>query len=152
MATPPIPDHDAPAVRPLRPNWWRNAVVYQVYVRSMADGNGDGIGDLAGITGRLDHLAALGIDAIWLTPCFPSPQRDHGYDVADYFDIEPAYGTLDDFDVLIAEGRRRGIKVLMDVVPNHCSNQHAWFQAALAINRPRDFVAAADQLLPERRE
>ncbi|CAB4578960.1 MAG: alpha-glucosidase [Actinobacteria bacterium] len=112
--------------------WWRDAVVYQVYVRSFADGDGDGIGDLAGITSRLDHLEALGVDAIWLTPCYPSPQLDHGYDVADYFGIDPAYGDLAAFDRLVAEARRRSIRVLMDVVPNHCSSEHPWFRAALA--------------------
>lgn len=112
--------------------WWADAVVYQLYVRSFADSDGDGIGDLPGITARLDHLAGLGVDAIWLNPCFPSPQRDHGYDVSDYFDIEPDYGTLGDFDELVAEAGARGIRILMDVVPNHCSDQHAWFQAALA--------------------
>ena len=132
MATPPPASDVIDRRVPLSPTWWRTAVVYQVYVRSMADGNGDGIGDLAGIVSRLDYLAELGVDAIWLTPCFPSPQRDHGYDVADYFDIEPAYGTLATFDALVADARGHGIKILMDVVPNHCSNQHAWFQAALA--------------------
>ncbi len=116
----------APAAR-----WADSAVVYQVYVRSMADGNGDGIGDLAGIRTRLGYLQHLGIDAIWLTPCFPSPQFDHGYDVANYFDIEPAYGTLAEFDELIVEARRHDIKVLLDVVPNHCSWDHEWFKAAL---------------------
>lgn len=112
--------------------WWQNAVVYQLYPRSFADSNGDGIGDMEGIRQHLDHLRDLGVEAIWLTPCFPSPQRDHGYDVADYFDIEPAYGSLDDFDRLIAAASERGIRILLDVVPNHCSNEHAWFKAAVA--------------------
>jgi alpha-glucosidase len=115
-----------------RREWWRKAVVYQVYVRSFADSNGDGIGDLPGITARLEYLQQLGVQAIWLTPCFPSPQRDHGYDVADYFGIEPDYGTIDDFDRLVEEARLHGVKVLMDVVPTHCSVDHPWFQAALA--------------------
>jgi alpha-glucosidase len=112
--------------------WWRTAVVYQTYVRSFADSDGDGIGDLRGVASRLDYLQRLGVEAIWLTPCYPSPQRDHGYDVSDYFSIEPDYGTLDDFDDLVDQARRHGIKVLMDVVPNHCSSEHAWFRAALA--------------------
>jgi alpha-glucosidase len=112
--------------------WWVDATVYQIYVRSFADSDGDGRGDLAGIIDRLDHLSSLGVDAIWMTPCYPSPQLDHGYDVADYFDIEPTYGTLETFDSLVADCGRRGIKVMMDVVPNHCSSRHAWFQAALA--------------------
>jgi alpha-glucosidase len=111
--------------------WWEDAVVYQLYVRSFADSNGDGRGDLEGIRSHLDHLRDLGVGALWLTPCFPSPQRDHGYDVADYFDIEPTYGTLDDFDRLVAAASARSIRILMDVVPNHCSSDHAWFQAAL---------------------
>ena len=111
--------------------WADSAMVYQVYVRSMADGNGDGIGDLAGIRSRLAYLADLGINAIWLTPCFPSPQFDHGYDVANYFDIEPQYGTLLEFDELIAEARQHNIRILLDVVPNHCSWDHVWFKAAL---------------------
>ncbi len=111
--------------------WWKDAVVYQLYVRSFADSNGDGRGDLEGIRSRLDHLRDLGVNAIWLTPCFPSPQRDHGYDVADYFDIDATYGTLDDFDRLVAAASDRSIRILMDVVPNHCSSEHAWFQAAL---------------------
>ena len=111
--------------------WWTDAVVYQLYPRSFADSNGDGRGDLEGIRRHLDHLRDLGVNAIWLTPCFPSPQRDHGYDVADYFDIEPTYGTLDDFDRLVADASERSIRILLDVVPNHCSSEHAWFQAAL---------------------
>ena len=112
--------------------WWRNAVVYQLYVRSFADSNGDGRGDLRGIIDRIDHLRELGVDAVWLTPCYPSPQHDHGYDVADYFSIEPMYGDLATFDELVAVARTRGIKILMDVVPNHCSSEHVWFQQALA--------------------
>jgi len=112
--------------------WWRDALVYQIYVRSFADANGDGVGDLAGIRERMDHIASLGVDAIWLNPCYPSPQRDHGYDVADYFAIHSEYGDIDTFDAFLAEARQHGIKVLMDLVPNHCSNDHAWFVAALA--------------------
>ncbi len=112
--------------------WWRHASVYQIYVRSFADANGDGIGDLAGITSRLEYIKSLGVDAIWLNPCFPSPQRDHGYDVADYFDIEPDYGSMVEFDEMVATARALGIRVILDVVPNHCSNEHPWFTAAVA--------------------
>ena len=112
--------------------WWRHGAVYQVYVRSFADSNGDGIGDLAGLTERLEHIASLGVDAIWLNPCFPSPQRDHGYDVSDYFAIEPDYGDLTTFDALLAKAHKLGLRVLLDVVPNHCSSDHPWFQSAIA--------------------
>ena len=102
--------------------WWQDAVVYQVYIRSFADSDGDGIGDLEGLRSRLDHLEALGVDALWLNPCYPSPQRDHGYDVADYFGIHHEYGDLATFDALVADAARRGIRILMDLVPNHCSS------------------------------
>ena len=107
--------------------WWRDGVVYQIYPRSFQDSNGDGIGDLEGIRRRLDHLAWLGVDAIWLSPCFPSPQKDFGYDVADYCDIDPQFGTLADFDRLLADSHARGIRVVLDWVPNHTSDQHPWF-------------------------
>jgi alpha-glucosidase len=112
--------------------WWRDAVVYQVYLRSFADADGNGVGDLEGLRRRLDHLVDLGADGLWINPCYPSPQRDHGYDVADYRDIDPAYGDLAVFDALLAEAHARGLRLLMDLVPNHCSDQHPWFQAALA--------------------
>ncbi|HEY0830673.1 MAG TPA: alpha-amylase family glycosyl hydrolase [Candidatus Dormibacteraeota bacterium] len=112
--------------------WWRSAVFYQIYVRSFADSNDDGIGDLPGITSRLEYVRDLGVDAIWLTPFYPSPQKDHGYDVADYFDVNPEYGTLDDFDLLLARAHELGLKVLVDIVPNHTSDQHEWFKAAVA--------------------
>ena len=121
--------------RPTPAPWWRDAVVYQVYPRSFADTDGDGIGDLRGITSRLDYLAELGIDAIWIGPVFASPQVDHGYDVADYRAIDPLFGTLADMDELIAAAHARGIKVTLDFVPNHTSNQHAWFRAAVAAGR-----------------
>ncbi|HSS94529.1 MAG TPA: alpha-amylase family glycosyl hydrolase [Candidatus Dormibacteraeota bacterium] len=112
--------------------WWRGAVFYEVYVRSFADSNDDGIGDLPGITSRLDYLKRLGADAVWLTPFYPSPQKDHGYDVSDYYDVNPEYGTLDDFDRLMEQAHALRLKVLVDLVPNHTSDQHPWFQAALS--------------------
>ena len=111
----------------LEKSWWKNGVVYQIYPRSFADGNGDGIGDLPGITGRLDYLADLGVDAIWLSPINPSPDVDFGYDVADYKDIDSKYGTLADFDNLLKEAHARGIRLILDLVLNHTSDQHPWF-------------------------
>lgn len=113
------------------PGWWRSAVIYQVYPRSFRDLNGDGVGDLAGITEELPQLADLGVDAVWLSPFYRSPQRDAGYDVSDYCDVDPIFGTLGDFDVMMAESHRLGLRVIVDLVPNHCSDQHAAFQAAL---------------------
>jgi alpha-glucosidase len=112
--------------------WWRNAVFYQVYVRSFADSNDDGIGDLPGVTSRLEYIRDLGVDAIWLTPFYPSPQKDHGYDVADYFEVNPEYGTLEGFDRLVARAHQLRLKVLVDIVPNHTSSEHAWFKEAVA--------------------
>ena len=131
MSEPSASSNDRLAHPYARP-WWKDALVYQVYVRSFADSNGDGVGDLAGIRSRLGHIASLGVEAIWLNPCYPSPQHDHGYDVANYFDIHDEYGTLDDFDALLADARNLGIKILMDLVPSHCSIEHRWFIAALA--------------------
>ncbi|HUV69565.1 MAG TPA: alpha-glucosidase [Terracidiphilus sp.] len=108
-------------------DWWKNAVIYEVYPRSFQDSNGDGIGDLNGITERLDYLKTLGVDAIWLTPVYPSPQVDFGYDISDYRNIDPQYGTLADFDRLVSEAGKRHIRVLMDMVMNHTSDQHRWF-------------------------
>ncbi len=112
--------------------WWRDAVIYQVYPRSFADADGDGMGDLRGITSRLDHLAELGVDALWMSPFYPSPQHDAGYDVADYRDVDPRFGTLEDFDALVAAAKARGLRVVVDLVPNHTSSDHAWFAEALA--------------------
>ena len=107
--------------------WWQNAVFYEIYPRSFADSNNDGVGDLKGITSKLDYLKDLGVDAIWISPCFPSPQVDFGYDVSDYENIDPMYGTLADFDVLASEGKKRGIHIILDFVVNHSSDQHPWF-------------------------
>ena len=115
--------------------WWRHAVIYQVYPRSFADDSGDGIGDLPGITSRLDHLARLGVDAVWLSPFYRSPQADAGYDVADYRDVDPLFGTLEDFDQLIDRAHRLGLRIIVDLVPNHTSDEHVWFQAALAAGK-----------------
>ncbi|MCA2216826.1 glycoside hydrolase family 13 protein [Jidongwangia harbinensis] len=121
--------------------WWRDAVIYQVYPRSFADRDGDGMGDLPGITGRLSALRDLGVDAVWLSPFYPSPQHDAGYDVADYRSVDPRFGTLADADAMIAEAHALDLKVLVDLVPNHTSSAHAWFAAALAAapgSRERD--------------
>ncbi|HEY3608740.1 MAG TPA: glycoside hydrolase family 13 protein [Pseudonocardiaceae bacterium] len=112
--------------------WWCSAVIYEIYVRSFADGNGDGIGDLDGVRARLGYLADLGVDALWFTPWFPSPMADGGYDVADYRDVAPMFGTLADAEKLIDEAHGFGVRIIIDVVPNHCSNEHPWFQRALA--------------------
>jgi alpha-glucosidase len=116
--------------QPVAP-WWASAVFYQIYPRSFADGNGDGEGDLAGVASRLDYLHWLGVDAIWLSPFYRSPMADGGYDVADPCDVDPRFGTLADFDTMLAAAHERGIKVTVDVVPNHFSDQHVWFQEAL---------------------
>ena len=110
--------------------WWKNAVIYQIYPRSFQDSNGDGIGDLKGIIKRLDYLSDLGIDAIWLSPVYKSPQDDNGYDIADYQDIEPMFGCLDDMEELINEAKKRNIRIIMDLVLNHSSDEHYWFKEA----------------------
>jgi alpha-glucosidase len=115
-----------------QPRWWQTGVVYEVYPRSFADANGDGTGDLAGITSRLDYLAWLGVDAIWIAPFYPSPMADFGYDVADYTDVDPLFGSLDDFDALLAAAHERGVRVLVDYVPNHTSDRHPWFTESRA--------------------
>ena len=116
--------------------WWANAVVYQIYPRSFQDSNNDGMGDIKGITSRLDYLAGLGVDVLWLSPVFKSPQDDNGYDIADYQDIDPMFGTLADVDEMLAEAHKRGLKVIMDLVVNHTSDEHAWFQASRDKNDP----------------
>ena len=126
--------------------WWHDMVLYQIYPRSFQDSNGDGIGDLPGIVQRLDHLRRLGVDAIWLSPTFPSPNHDWGYDVADYRGVHPDLGTLADMDRLIAEARSREISVLLDLVPNHTSDEHPWFRDALSSRAAlyRDWYVWAD--------
>ena len=118
--------------RPATSPWWRHAVFYEVYVRSFLDTDGDGVGDIPGITARLDYLAKLGVDALWVTPFYRSPMVDHGYDVADYRSVDPVFGTVADVEALVAAAHRRDIKVMLDIVPNHTSDQHEWFRAALA--------------------
>lgn len=124
--------------------WWQGAVIYQVYVRSFADGNGDGQGDFAGLTAKLDYIKALGVDAIWLSPIHPSPNRDWGYDVSDYEDVHPDYGTLADFDRLVAEAHARGIKVLLDEVLCHTSDEHVWFKNSMQRGDKSDWFVWAD--------
>ncbi len=127
-------------------------MIYQIYPRSFADANGDGIGDLKGIEQRLPSLASLGIDAVWLSPFYRSPQKDAGYDVADYTDVDPLFGTLEDFDQMLSKAHSLGIKVMIDLVPNHCSDQHEWFQKALKAepNSPeREFFHFKDGLGPK---
>jgi len=113
-------------------DWWRNAIVYQIYPRSFADADADGIGDIAGIRSRLGYLVELGIDAIWLSPFYPSPLADGGYDVSDYRDVDPRLGSLADFDQLTSDAHDLGLKIIVDIVPNHTSDQHPWFRQALA--------------------
>ncbi|MFF3838716.1 glycoside hydrolase family 13 protein [Streptomyces sp. NPDC001930] len=112
--------------------WWRDAVIYQVYVRSFLDSTGDGVGDLAGVRAGLPYLRKLGVDGVWLSPFYPSPQHDHGYDVADYQNVDPVYGDLAEFERVVTQAHRLGLKLLIDIVPNHCSTEHRWFRKALA--------------------
>jgi alpha-glucosidase len=126
--------------------WWQNAVFYEIYPRSFADSNNDGIGDLNGITSKLDYLKNLGVDAVWITPCYPSPQVDFGYDVSDYENIDPMYGTLADFERLASEAKKRNIRIIMDFVMNHTSDQHAWFKESKSSenNSKRDWYIWRD--------
>jgi alpha-glucosidase len=135
-------------------SWWRDGVIYQIYPRSFADSNGDGVGDLRGITAHLDHMAWLGVDAIWLTPITVSPNADWGYDVADYCDVDPSLGTLADLDELVAEADRRGLRVVLDIVPNHSSSEHPWFRDARSSRdaRYRDWYVWADGDPPGQRD
>lgn len=111
-------------------DWWKEAVVYQIYPRSFKDSDGDGIGDLKGITSKLDYVKSLGVDLVWLNPVFSSPNYDNGYDISDYQNIMKEFGTMQDFDTMLSGFHKRGIKVLMDLVVNHCSNEHMWFKEA----------------------
>ncbi len=130
--------------------WWKHAVIYEIYPRSFQDSNGDGVGDLNGITSRLDYLKDLGVDAIWITPMYPSPQVDFGYDIADYTAIDPQYGTMADFDRLVKEAKSREIRVIMDFVPNHTSDQHPWFveSSSSRTNPKRDWYVWRDGKAP----
>ena len=110
--------------------WYKDMSFYQIWPRSFMDGNGDGIGDIAGVREKLDYIQSLGVDGIWFSPLYPSPNADYGYDVADYMDIHPDYGTLEEFKALLTELHRRGMKVLMDLVVNHTSDEHPWFRAS----------------------
>ncbi|MFD7034069.1 alpha-amylase family glycosyl hydrolase, partial [Streptomyces sp. NPDC059917] len=120
-----------PTATGTQPGWWREAVIYQVYPRSFADSNGDGMGDLEGVRTRLPYLKELGVDAVWLSPFYASPQADAGYDVADYRAIDPMFGSLHDADAVIREAHALGLRIIVDLVPNHCSDQHEWFKQAL---------------------
>ena len=126
--------------------WWQRGILYQVYPRSYVDANGDGVGDLPGVISRLDYLEWLGVDALWLSPIYPSPMKDFGYDVADYTGVDPLFGTLEDFDRLVAQARARGLKVVLDFVPNHTSDQHPWFRESGASrdNPKRDWYLWRD--------
>ena len=129
-----------------RTPWWRDAVVYQIYIRSFADDDGDGIGDITGMRSRLPYLRDLGVDAIWINPWYPSPMVDGGYDVADYRAIDPLFGTMDDALGFIVDAHAHGIRVLLDIVPNHTSDEHPWFQVA----RPARGAPAGPDLAPVR--
>lgn len=131
---------------PENQSWWERAVIYQIAVKSFQDSNGDGIGDLQGLIGRVDHLAWLGVDAVWLTPIQPSPMRDFGYDIADFCSVNPIFGTLADVDELVATLHARDIKLVLDFVPNHTSDEHPWFAESRSsrLNAKRDWYVWAD--------
>src|SRR6187431_1607128 len=133
--------------RPADPLWYKDAVFYEVHVRAFADGNGDGIGDFIGLTQKLDYIADLGVTAVWVLPFYPSPLRDDGYDIADYTTVHPSYGTLDDFRTFLDEAHKRNLRVITELVINHTSDQHPWFQRArnAPIDSPdRDFYVWSD--------
>ena len=136
------PDADTSAAQP----WWRGAAIYQIYPRSFADSDGNGVGDLPGITARLDYVASLAVDAIWLSPFFTSPMRDFGYDVADYCDVDPEFGTLTDFDALVERAHALDLKVIIDQVYSHSSDQHPWFKQSRSTrdNAKADWYVWAD--------
>jgi alpha-glucosidase len=147
QGTPPHPTPQPTSItQPAAHEWWKNAVIYEIYPRSFQDSNGDGVGDLKGITSRLDYLEDLGIDAIWITPMYPSPGIDYGYDISDYTSIDPEYGSMADFDRLVAEAGRHHIRVIMDYVINHTSDQHAWFKESRSsrTNPKRDWYIWRD--------
>ena len=154
VAPAPAPAPQRTSSQPTEAVWWRHAVIYEIYPRSFGDTNGDGLGDLNGITEHLDYLKDLGVDAIWITPCFPSPQVDFGYDVSDYTAIAPEYGTMADFDRLMAEAKKRNIRVLLDFVVNHTSDQHPWFieSASSRTNPKADWYVWRDGKGPDHRQ
>ena len=116
----------------MKRKWWHDKVAYQIYPKSFFDSNGDGIGDIPGIISKLDYLKELGVDIVWISPCYPSPMADQGYDISDYYNIHPAFGTLDDMDRLLTEARKKDMYILLDLVVNHCSDEHEWFEKACA--------------------
>src|SRR5207344_2641027 len=132
-----VSDIAAPAAvdTPSDPLWYKDAVIYQLHVRAFFDSNDDGVGDFKGLTQKLDYIARLGVNTIWLLPFYPSPMRDDGYDIADYLGINPAYGTLEDFQTFVTEAHHRGLKVITELVVNHTSDQHPWFQRARLAER-----------------
>jgi alpha-glucosidase len=133
--------------RDVRLHWWQSGVIYQIYPRSFKDSNGDGIGDLQGIIAQLDYLTWLGVDAIWVSPFYPSPMADFGYDIADYCDVDPIFGDLETFERLIEQAHRRDLKVIIDFVPNHTSDEHPWFVEARSSRTSRRASQQLGELL-----